>query len=942
MKRIIAPLLISALLVFLPRLGLTLDPPHDSTNTIDCSKCHTPHKAVGGAITTETGNANLCYSCHTDGGLATSFPMDEGDQALPAPGLPSGVSPTGFSHRWDSGPAGHVKADATNISTGTVQSGGAFTGRYAKTYTITITAAGDAGTAIFSWTDTRGGGGSGFTTGSGVPLDEGVNATFTNGAGSPISFLLNDRWYIYVRTDINLPTNIDMLNRMPDGKIMCSTCHNQHSEAAEPFDPSAPAYGGSGTGTGRHFQRIDNDTNQMCRDCHSARDVTLSSSGSHPVGVTIPGTGLFKSPTTLPLDKTTGTVQCMTCHQPHYAPTNDGTLLRMTDVTSLCTDCHTIADTINGSHFNTSTGVLWPGGQYGSNFPAITDTSKRGACINCHSPHGWPDDAAPTQDYAKLLVERGSGDICFTCHDSDGPASVNIYTLFNGATNYQTTALDGALVNQRHDVTAADQAYSGGVVACANCHNPHRVTNTAKLMDPDSPTVAYTQTYAKTNSYTRSGYNFSYQSASTDLDPMNPIGCTAQPASIGPAVAGANSGDDTASSGGTYTGSLDQTYTVTVSTGGTPGVAQITTTSTGADSSGPTTVTAFGTPVAVGTLGVTVTFTEPSVPGSVGTATCTTNCLDDTATSGGTYNGPSNGTYTLAVTTSGTSGAAQLTCTTAIAGDACNPSTTYTWSNGTAIPIGSYGVTIAITDPDNSPNNRTLEVGEQWQIPVTAGGSTGDGILTSGDTWTIAATAATAGCSTAPEPDMVTFCLVCHDNAPPAGVTMSPNLVNIASAYNSSDQHGRIAGNNGANGYMKAPWQDVVANGDGTWANSELPNPYAALQCTTCHDGHGTDNIFHLKTSITVRGQQMAVGGGPGSGFESNPFTAASDYGPGASTYKLPCFIGSTQVSCSQAGSAQQDHKWGAFCTFCHDMQTHGQSEDNTCRTGHRHGGGAF
>jgi predicted CXXCH cytochrome family protein len=137
-----------------------------------------------------------------------------------------------------------------------------------------------------------------------------------------------------------------------------------------------------------------------------------------------------------------------------------------------------------------------------------------------------------------------------------------------------------------------------------------------------------------------------------------------------------------------------------------------------------------------------------------------------------------------------------------------------------------------------------------------------------------------------------------------------------------------------------------VANGDGTWANAELSAPYASLQCTTCHDGHGSDNSYHLKTSISVRGQLMSVGGGPGSGLESAPFSANSDHSPGDTTYRMPCFLGGSQagdqVSCDTPGSSQLTLKWGAWCTFCHDMQTHGQSETVTCRTGHRHGAGAF
>jgi predicted CXXCH cytochrome family protein len=937
---------------------LAIDPPHLSdgpTGSSDCSLCHTTHDSPGGALTNADGNANLCQSCHVVGGTAELYALTESDQALPGPGLPAGISPSGTSHRWDSSPGGHVALDAGNISTGTIQSGGVFTGRFAKTYTITITTAGNSDTAVFSWIDTKGGSGSAVPAGADVPLDEGVSVTFTDGAGSP-SFELGDQWYVHVLTDLNAPTDPDMQARLEDGHIMCSTCHDQHSQELTPFDPDAPAYAGAGTGEGRRFQRISNETAQMCLDCHSTRDVgSLASQGeanlSHPVGVTIPG-GDYQTPLNLPLDASNN-VACLSCHEMHdpgglKGLPDDGTLLRLAS-TALCEECHTLAGA-GAAHLDTGTGVLWPGGEYGSTFPEITDTAKRGSCVNCHQPHGYPDDATPSQDYASLLVENASADICFTCHDANGPSAYDVYTQFNGATNFQSTALDGALINQRHDVSVADQAYSGGVVACANCHNPHLATSTEKAIDPDTPTSAYTATYAKDNVYNRDGFNFSYQSTATDFDPMAPIGCTAQPASIGPAVEGVHNGDDLATSGGTYTGTEDQTYTVTVSTGGAPGSgAAITVTSTGADSSGPTPVTAFDTPIAVGSFGVTISFSDGGsggTPAIVGPAVDPPPPNDDTAVSGGTYGGAGGGTYTVTVTTGGRANQAVIDCTGLDCGAGTNVcgSTGPQCAYGTAFAVGGEGVTITISDA-GARNN--FVAGDDWTITITP--ASGDGVLTAGDTWTIAATTATDGCSTDPEPDMITFCLVCHDSAGndtpqlvPAGVTLSPDLLNIAQTYSVTDYHGAPAGSNSANGFMKAPWQDINANGDGTWANAELTEAYAALQCTTCHDGHGSDNIFHLKTQINVRGVQLWVGGGPGSGIEGNPFTAASDHGFGDTTYRLPCFIGSTQVSCDEPGASQQDHKWGAWCSFCHDEQTHGRAEGDTCRTGHRHGGGAF
>lgn len=83
----------------------------------------------------------------------------------------------------------------------------------------------------------------------------------------------------------------------------------------------------------------------------------------------------------------------------------------------------------------------------------------------------------------------------------------------------------------------------------------------------------------------------------------------------------------TATSAGTYTGTIDNTYIVTVNQGGTyaSGDAQITVTSTaGVDASGPTVVNAAATPFPVGTLGVTIAFDQTALcKGDIYTITVT-------------------------------------------------------------------------------------------------------------------------------------------------------------------------------------------------------------------------------------------------------------------------------------------------------------------------------
>ena len=493
---------LTGLLLLAWSTSYALDPPHDNSNNINCINCHTPHAAPGGSITREAGNPNLCMTCHTPGGLATNRPFNDVDQARP------GVS--GFSHRWDSGPSGHVEQQPGNTSSGSLRSGGVFDGRIENRYTITITSSGDAGLATFDWSDDQGNSGSG-STGSDVPFDSGLLLDFADGDSSP-SFIAGDSWVLEVRTDLRLPDFTDpferpMAQRLAGltglgggvfdttySKVVCSVCHDQHSQEHQPFDPGAPPFLGDGTGEGRFFQRRDNDFNQMCVVCHAARNVASSALGSHPVGVPIPG-GEFQPPAALNLDPNAEVV-CMTCHAPHYADSGganagagDGYLLNQ-GIGDLCLECHTLADQAAGSHFDSTTGALWPGGQYGSSFPAHS-AEKRGFCINCHWPHGWADDDQPVGDYPRLWVEQydvaadGSDpddaeDLCYTCHDGS-PAQTDIEGDFAKGAN-------GAEIFH-HPVMDSEQT-AGRSVECTSCHNPHRARANNRLAGVDGIDLA--------------------------------------------------------------------------------------------------------------------------------------------------------------------------------------------------------------------------------------------------------------------------------------------------------------------------------------------------------------------------------------------------------------------------------------------------------------------
>ena len=166
-------------------------------------------------------------------------------------------------------------------------------------------------------------------------------------------------------------------------------------------------------------------------------------------------------------------MQCSTCHEVHGSAGTDGNLLRINDTTKLCNECHSLGGTNPpATHLNPMTTPLWPGGQYGSLFPAMTDPKQRGGCTICHRVHGWPNPANPTNDFSALTVE-GEENLCYTCHDG-GPAAKNLRA------NFTKTYTHPVSLSGRHATTEDGIPARYGTTnrhsECADCHNVHQLT----------------------------------------------------------------------------------------------------------------------------------------------------------------------------------------------------------------------------------------------------------------------------------------------------------------------------------------------------------------------------------------------------------------------------------------------------------------------------------
>lgn len=394
--------------------------------------------------------------------------------------LPAQPPARGNSHRWDSGPAGRV-VSAGKASVDALIVSGVYTGRYAASYTITIISSGKSGEAYFDWVR------SGPTpavvtnllTGTNVPLEAGVVLTF-RGAGLATALTAGDQWQLLVRPANQLPLDESMRHTMSEGRVVCSTCHDQHFQVNEPFDAKAPPYA-AGNGAGRHFLHRANDENQLCAECHGGFFVTNALAGAHPVGITVQSNRVVHPPGNLPMDKVRGNLACMTCHEIHNSASDDGWLLRQARGQQLCAECHALADLgTPASHLNPETGALWPGGAYGSQLPADADQSHRGGCSNCHRVHGWPDGLNSTTNYPSLLVEREEN-LCFTCHDG-APNGKNLRGNFNKTYRHPVSYIGRHTTTE--DGISARYGTSNRHSECADCHNVHQLSIDAYTPSP--------------------------------------------------------------------------------------------------------------------------------------------------------------------------------------------------------------------------------------------------------------------------------------------------------------------------------------------------------------------------------------------------------------------------------------------------------------------------
>jgi len=189
--------------------------------------------------------------------------------------------------------------------------------------------------------------------------------------------------------------------------------------------------------------------------------------------------------------------------------------------TGSCTGCHaSVQDNGDGIPVGGREAVLlqFPASDAHAHYGAVLDD---GACLVCHDQtthqDGYVDliDADTGTLYSfiepsDLISDPDTSNFCASCHDGDGAARMaapfdpfgngnippDVAVKFQGTLEWNEWYGDfcfgneGTLraVNSHHDISDADQSFSGAKLECLNCHGAHAASATQPVTDPFNPT----------------------------------------------------------------------------------------------------------------------------------------------------------------------------------------------------------------------------------------------------------------------------------------------------------------------------------------------------------------------------------------------------------------------------------------------------------------------
>ncbi|MBI5215376.1 MAG: hypothetical protein HY960_06445 [Ignavibacteriae bacterium] len=200
---------------------------------------------------------------------------------------------------------------------------------------------------------------------------------------------------------------------------------------------------------------------------HVPGNLGTSLANDHPVGYVydntkdhelVARTFPWETPVKLDPDASNGTVECITCHEPHDNTFTKFLRMDNTDA-ALCTFCHDKVGWNESAH-KLSQQKYNPPDREGT-------TVGEWSCRSCHKSHGGTGTP-----YLLSLVEEQT---CFTssCHGSTlkGDETKNIQSEYEKQYSHPTTAVTKKHLNPDNDKSLG---LSGRHAECQDCHNSHR------------------------------------------------------------------------------------------------------------------------------------------------------------------------------------------------------------------------------------------------------------------------------------------------------------------------------------------------------------------------------------------------------------------------------------------------------------------------------------
>jgi predicted CXXCH cytochrome family protein len=176
-----------------------------------------------------------------------------------------------------------------------------------------------------------------------------------------------------------------------------------------------------------------------------------------------------------------GTIECTTCHEPHFQNIDKILplfLVRDSSNSQLCLACHDPTRVVNGqANFlaGWTASIHATANTTTSNTPYVGgySTIAQNGCNSCHMPH---NASGP------IRLLRGSNEQdCSTCHAGTNlsPAILNVYSEFAKAGSHPAPA-----ANNLHDRAETSLLNNNRHATCADCHNPHASQQTAAFNAP--------------------------------------------------------------------------------------------------------------------------------------------------------------------------------------------------------------------------------------------------------------------------------------------------------------------------------------------------------------------------------------------------------------------------------------------------------------------------